>query len=114
MGMTNFNTGDTPDAGCVGLCLDLNDAQIKALGLDQHLPADGAKVSIRAIATVKRAAEQDDAEGADDEQAEGAQADGDDEGEEGSGSTLELHITSMEVSQSGREPASVLYGAKRG
>jgi hypothetical protein len=114
MGMANIKLDDQQDgAGCNGLCLHLGEEQIKALGLDKHLPAEGAKVSIRAIATVRRAVDADDAKGADDEQAEGAQPESADESEEG-GTTLELHISSMEVTQNGREPASVLYGGKQG
>jgi hypothetical protein len=120
MGMAKMTLDDQQDsAGCDGLCLHLSDEQIKALGLDKKLPADGATVNLRAIATVKRAAHGAcGAPDADDAAAPGvitagtlkpdtAQAASDDECAEGA--ALELHITRLEITQSGREPASVLY-----
>ncbi len=104
MGMISMklskDSDDVSPYGC-GLCIRLNEEQVEALGLDRHPPAPGAKVGIRAIATVHRVTQEADPDETE-EKGEGADID----------VALELQITEMEVSQQGRPAASVLYGCK--
>ncbi len=104
MGMISMKLSKDSDEvspyGC-GLCLRLNEEQVEALGLDKHPPAPGSKVSLRAIATVRRVTQEADPDEAE-EQGEDADID----------VALELQITEMEVSQQGRPAASVLYGSE--
>ncbi len=104
MGMISMKLSKDPNDiapyGC-GLCIRLDEEQVEALGLDKHPPAPGAKVGLRAIAIVRRVTQE-----ADPDEAEEKGEDGDID------VALELQITEMEVSQQGREAASVLYGCK--
>ncbi len=103
---------DTDDASCAdGLCIHLSEEQVEALGLDKKLPAEGATVNLRAIATVRRVtkeAESNEAD-ADDLDADGIETEEQGEGRE-AGVALELHVTDMEVTQPGKPAAAVLYG----
>lgn len=106
MDIPGMKHDDLMSGGCAGLCLHLDAEQLKTLGLDKHPPAEGATVSLRATATVKRAAANDSAAeaeegGAPDEQAE-------------DGLTLELNLSGLHITQSGRAPDKVLYGGKPG
>lgn len=80
-----------------GLCINLTEDQVEALGLKTSPPAAGAKVGIRAIAQVVTVTQDADVDG-----------DGD-----GIDVTLRLQITDMEVNASATgtnaQAASLLY-----
>ncbi len=94
------DSDDVAPYGC-GLCIRLNEEQVEALGLDKHPPAPGAKVGIRAIATVRRVTQEADPDEAE-EQGERADID----------VALELQITEMEVTKEAKPAARVLYGCE--
>ncbi len=54
--MTMVNLNPDASAACGGLCLHLDAEQLKALGFDKHPLKPGAQVSLRASATVRHAA----------------------------------------------------------
>ena len=83
-----------------GTVLCLTEEQVEKLGLDKNPPPAGSKVSLRAIAVVKRVTtEYDPAE----EAAEG-------ENPEHIDVAIELQITDLEVAGQRPDVATILYG----
>jgi hypothetical protein len=97
-----------------GVTISLSAEQLKALGLDAQAFRQGAAVSLRATATVRRDTPRADASDAADGGADGGadDPDGDDDAADDTGAALTLNITRLEVAQARREAASVLYGGK--
>ena len=100
MALTNLMTVKDEDSGCCtepcvyGLCINLDDAQCAALGIDKPLRA-GSILGVRAVAVVRRVTEEIDQAGEKEKEV-----------------YLQLQFTHMEIGAppKGLDTAKALYG----